>query len=64
MPVELALTYADGSTDVVRLPVEMWNQGPRFTYRASDGRRVVSVTVDPRSALPDIDRGNNNWPGR
>ena len=62
MPVELALTYDDGSTDTVRLPVEMWNQGPWFTYRAPSAKRIVALTIDPHGALPDIDRTNNGWP--
>jgi peptidase M1-like protein len=59
LPLEMEIGYADGSTERVRLPVEMWNLGPRFTYRLKDGRTVRRVVVDPRKALPDVDRGNN-----
>ena len=59
LPVEMALTYEDGETERVRLPVEMWNLGPRFAYRVRDGKRVTGVVVDPRQALPDTDRSNN-----
>ena len=59
MPAELELTYADGSTERVRLPVEMWNLGPRFGYRVRGERRVVRAELDPRRVLPDIDRRNN-----
>jgi hypothetical protein len=59
LPLEMELTYEDGSTERVRLPVEMWNLGPRFAYRVRGGKRVKSVVVDPRQALPDIDRSNN-----
>ncbi|MEE8362238.1 MAG: hypothetical protein V3R71_08770, partial [Gemmatimonadales bacterium] len=62
MPVELTITYQDGSSETIRLPVEMWNQGPRFTYRAAAGRRITGAEVDPRGALPDVDRENNRWP--
>jgi peptidase M1-like protein len=61
MPAELALTFADGSRESVRLPVEMWNLGPQFTYREGTSRRVVKAELDPRSALPDINRANNLW---
>jgi hypothetical protein len=61
MPVELAITFDDGSKRVVALPVEMWNLGPRFEYRVADPRRVRRVEVDPRHALPDVDRTNNVW---
>jgi hypothetical protein len=62
MPAELAITFADGIGDIVRLPVEMWNLGSRFGYRVPGGRRPTAVVVDPRAALPDVDRANNRWP--
>jgi hypothetical protein len=39
--------------------VEMWNLGPRFGYRLREGKPVRRVVVDPRRALPDVDRSNN-----
>jgi hypothetical protein len=62
LPLEMELTYADGTTDRVRLPVEMWNLGPRFAFRVKSGRPVKRVVVDPRKALPDLDRSNNTFP--
>jgi hypothetical protein len=62
LPLELELTYEDGATDRVQLPVEMWNLGPRFSYRVRGGKRVTTVIVDPRGALPDVDRANNRLP--
>jgi peptidase M1-like protein len=61
MPAEIRLRYADGQTQIVRLPVEMWNLGSHFTYRAAGGRPVIGVDVDPHEALPDVDRKNNSW---
>ena len=62
MPAELSLAFVDGTTSVVRLPVEMWNLGDRFTYQVPDKKRVRRVEVDARRALPDFDRSNNTWP--
>jgi hypothetical protein len=62
MPAELAVTYADGTRDTVRLPVDMWNLGSRFGYRVRGGGRPTAIVVDPRAALPDTDRANNRWP--
>jgi hypothetical protein len=59
MPAELRLTFEGGATEVVRLPVEMWNLGPLFTYRVPGSRRVVSAELDPRTVYPDADRANN-----
>ncbi|HET7585293.1 MAG TPA: M1 family metallopeptidase [Gemmatimonadaceae bacterium] len=62
MPAALRLTYADGTADTVRLPVEMWNLGSRFTFRVPGNRTVRRAELDPRHALPDVDRTNNVWP--
>ena len=54
LPIALRLTYGDGTTADVTLPVEAWNQGRRFTYRVKD-RRVVRAEVDPwgwRAVVP------------
>ena len=62
MPAEMLLTFADGTAETVRLPVEMWNLGPRFIYTVSSTNAVRRVEVDPRSVMPDVDRSNNAWP--
>lgn len=62
MPAELMLTFEDGSMTTVKLPVEMWNLGQRFTYRVPGGKSVRRAELDPRRALTDIDRTNNAWP--
>jgi len=62
MPAEIALTFADGSRTTVKLPVEMWNLGSQFVYRVPETKRVTRAEVDPRHALPDVDRANNAWP--
>ena len=59
LPLEMELTYDDGTTERVRLPVEMWNLGPAFAYRVRGGKQVTGVVVDPRGVLPDTDRANN-----
>jgi hypothetical protein len=59
LPLEMELTYADGTSERVRLPVEMWNLGSQFAYRVRGGRQVTGVVVDPRGVLPDVDRKNN-----
>lgn len=64
MPAELKLTFADGSMETIKLPVEMWNLGDHFRYQPPAKKRVTAAEVDPRSVYPDIDRGNNAWPRR
>ena len=62
MPAELSLTFADGTHNTVKLPVEMWNLGSQFVYRVPEKKRVTRAEVDPRHALPDVNRANNGWP--
>jgi hypothetical protein len=62
MPAELRLTFDDGTSSTVKLPVEMWNLGDRFTYHVPQRKRVARAEVDPRRVLPDIERTNNVWP--
>jgi hypothetical protein len=64
MPAELRLTFDDGTSETVRLPVEMWNLGPRFAYQVPTRKRVRRVEVDPRRVLPDTNRSNNVWETR
>jgi hypothetical protein len=68
MPLVLALHLEqnDGTsiTRYVELPVEMWNQGPRFVYRYRGPERVLKVTVDPNAEAPDVNRANNSWSRR
>ncbi len=62
MPAELSIRYDDGTRSTVQLPVEMWNLGPDFAYRVPGGKHVRRAEIDPRRALPDINRSNNVWP--
>jgi hypothetical protein len=61
MPAELAITFDDGTSIVVKLPVDMWNLGDHFAYRVPGTKSVRGVEVDPRHALPDVERTNNRW---
>ncbi len=60
LPILLRLTFADGSTENVKLPAEAWNLGSTFIYRVAKGKQVTRAEVDPDQQLPDTDRGNNS----
>jgi hypothetical protein len=62
MPATLAITFSDGTTQDVKLPIEMWNLGDRFAYRVPGSKAVQRVVVDAKNALPDVERANNVWP--
>ena len=61
MPVELELTFDDGSTQVVKLPVEIWYGGNRYVYRFMPGKVIVRARVNPDGMFPDLVPGNDAW---
>jgi hypothetical protein len=61
MPVDLRLGFADGTTEHVRLPVEIWYGGSRFLYVRQFPSEVIKVEIDPDKNFPDVRRGNNAW---
>ncbi len=61
MPVDLRLTYANGATEDVRLPVEIWFQGNHYVYVRKVPAAVVKAEIDPAQNFPDVRRGNNVW---
>ncbi|MGY3040182.1 hypothetical protein ACVWWQ_001805 [Rhodanobacter sp. TND4EL1] len=61
MPSTLEVTYADGSKQEVRVPVETWQQHRSYVVHVDGSKPVRSVSIDPAHALPDIDRGNNRY---
>ncbi len=62
MPVDLRLTFADGTVEQVRLPVEIWYEGNRFLYVRRVPKDVIKAEIDPEKNFPDVRRGNNTWP--
>jgi hypothetical protein len=61
MPVELQLTYDDGTTELVKLPVEIWYLGDRYAYEDHSGKAIVVATVNPDGTLPDAIPANDRW---
>lgn len=61
MPATISIAFDDGTTQEVKLPIEMWNLGDSFVYRVPGTRVIRQVEVDARRVLPDIDRANNRW---
>ncbi len=65
MPVILEFTFANGETDLVRIPAEIWRYNPdhaTWVYRTQN--EVVSVELDPLWETADADRTDNYYPPR
>jgi aminopeptidase N len=61
MPVDLRLSFADGKTEDVRLPVEIWYLGKQYVYQRQTASDLVKVEIDPAENFPDLRRENNTW---
>lgn len=62
LPVLLRITYADGSVQEQRVPVDAWLSGERTaTVQASGSGAVTRVEIDPEQYMPDVDRSDNVW---
>ena len=65
MPVILKFTFADGTSDTVRLPAEIWRRNPNtVTWMYTSQKQVASVELDPRYETADVDRSDNHFPER
>ena len=62
MPLEIAVTYADGTTTRFDLPVDVWRHNEiTFTKGFFTDKQIIEVVVDPDEAFADINRDNNVW---
>ena len=64
MPVIIEWTYADGSTEVERIPAEIWKQFDEVSKVFVKEKQVERITIDPFLETADCDLNNNSWPAR
>lgn len=61
MPVVVQITFVNGTTQRIPLPVETWLQHTTYTFSVPVTAAIASVTIDPDHMLPDANRQNNSW---
>ena len=61
LPVELTLTYGDGTTEVRRFPVEIWYKGDRYTAVIATEKTVTAAQVNADGQFPDVNPRNDGW---
>ena len=64
MPAIVRITFADGSHEDIRLPVESWVRNSDTRVFVSAEKTVTSAEVDPDHRLPDRNRANNRLSAR
>ena len=64
-PLPLLITNADGSTELVMIPAEIWRRDHKaVTKMLIRGQAIASVELDPRHETADADFSNNFFPSR
>jgi hypothetical protein len=61
MPVEMRITTTDGKSEVLHLPVNIWQRGGVWTVKYPSTVAIKSIVLDPDKQLPDSDLKNNVW---
>jgi hypothetical protein len=65
MPLIIEVTYIDNSTEVIRIPAEIWRQ---YEDKVSKvlilNKEAISFRLDPFLETADTDLDNNSWPKR
>lgn len=63
MPVIIEWTFEDGTTEIERIPAEIWRKNENeFTKVFVKDKVVKGIRIDPFKETADIDENNNNWP--
>ena len=65
MPIILEFTYTDGSSEVIRIPAEIWRRNSETIKKVFIlDKELIGVKLDPFLETADIDINNNYWPAR
>ncbi|WP_037315298.1 M1 family metallopeptidase [Salegentibacter sp. Hel_I_6] len=63
MPLIVEFTYADGSTEMKRYPVQLWRMNDEVASKTiATNKEITKMVVDPNLETADIDVSNNTWP--
>ncbi|MEM9334543.1 MAG: M1 family metallopeptidase [Pseudomonadota bacterium] len=65
MPILLELTYADGETERLDIPAEIWRRNAMSVNKlVITDRELTQVVIDPNWETADVDVDNNHYPRR
>lgn len=63
MPIILEWTFADGTTEMEKVPVEIWRKNEtEVTKVFAKQKEVKRLVLDPNRETADIDESSNYWP--
>ncbi len=59
MPIDVEITYEDGTKERRQIPVEVWQRGAQWTLHLNSTKRIRTVVTDPDHVLPDVNGKND-----
>jgi len=63
MPVILEFVYEDGTTEIMRIPAEIWRRNETMITKVfRTDKKVVKFNLDPYQEIADVDMSNNSYP--
>ncbi|WP_192347649.1 M1 family metallopeptidase [Algoriphagus sp. Y33] len=63
MPIIVEFQYADGTSEIDRIPVEIWRKNEtEVTKVFVKEKEVTQIILDPKRETADIDESSNYWP--
>ena len=63
MPLIVELTYADGTSEKVTYPVQIWRKNDKVVSKViPSNKEITKIVVDPDLETADVDVNNNSWP--
>ena len=64
-PLIIEVTFVDNSTEIIRIPAEIWRQYENKVSKVLIfDKEVISFRLDPFLETADTDLNNNSWPAR
>ena len=63
MPIIVEYAYADGTTERVTYPVQVWRKNDASVKKLlTTNKELVGITLDPDAETADVNLANNSWP--
>ncbi|MFD1096716.1 M1 family metallopeptidase [Salegentibacter chungangensis] len=63
MPLIVEYTYADGTSEKVTYPVQVWRKNDDSVTKAlATDKEITKIVVDPQLETADVNMENNSWP--
>ena len=61
MPIILQYETESGKKDIVKLPVEIWQNNTSWILKLNTTEKIKTLTLDPERVFPALNYGNNIW---